>query len=85
LYSPSSVIDLNGDFSLGMAFIFQWMKTISAFGLMVFCRPTRICIVPWNRDSFAGYVALCHLLARYLADSTPKEKKKELDEHSKGF
>ena len=60
-------------------------ETISAFGLMVFCRPTRICIVPWNRDSFAGYVALCHLLARYLADSTPKEKKKQLDEHSKGF
>jgi hypothetical protein len=44
-----SVIDLDGDSSFGMAFIPQWIKNTSAFGLIAFWHPTIIWIVPWKR------------------------------------
>ncbi len=80
-----SVIDLNGDSSFGMAFIPQWTKNTSAFGLVVLCHLTIIWTVSLEADGLPDMLAFAISSPRIWANSALKGKKKELDEHPKDF
>jgi len=70
-----SVIDLYGDSSFGMTVIPQWIKNTSAFGLVVFCHPTIICIVPLETDRLPDTLVFAISSPRIWANSAPKGKK----------
>jgi hypothetical protein len=55
------------------------------FGLVVFCRPTIICIGALEWDHLPDTLAIAISWPRIWADSMLEEKKKELNEHSKDF
>ena len=61
-----------------MAFIPQWIKNTSAFGLVLFFSPDdrrSSRLVPLGSGSFTGYVGICHLFATYMGKLGAKRKK----------
>ena len=71
--STSSTLD--GDSSLGMAFIPQWIKNTSAFGLVLFFSPDDHLDCSPGSGSFTGWVGICHLFATYMGKLGAKRKK----------
>jgi hypothetical protein len=70
-----SVLDLDGDSFLERAFIPQWIKNTSAFGLVLFFSPDDHLDCSPGSEAFTGCVGICHLFATYMGKLGAKRKK----------